>query len=131
MALKLIRTINFNDADVAVGATSATITVTRQSLGFRADDELLIKGGVVETVTPFAGGSLATYTAALGIAGATTRYLAAQSVFAAARLGAAACALDRAGNFVITLTGSHNLSTATAGKAHIWADIEEAKPLPA
>lgn len=131
MPLKLLRTINFNDTDVAVGATSATITVTRQSLGFRFDDEILIKGGVVETVTAFAGGSLASYTAAVGIAGATTRYLAAQSVFALGRLGAAACALDRAGNFVITLTGSHNLNTATAGRAHIWILYEEAKQIPA
>jgi hypothetical protein len=83
----------------------------------------------------FAGGSLTTYTISVGKSGAVTKYQAAIDVFTGVSNGntnsivTTGPGVEPANTEIIaTATGSHNLSTATAGQVTFFILVSEMPP---
>jgi glucose dehydrogenase len=81
---------------------------------------------VIKVNTPFTGGSLSTYTISLGVSGTVTKYLAATSVFSGTAItgstaNTAPVSFSGTTDIRAYATGSHNLSTATAGSIDVYA----------
>lgn len=114
-------------SDLATAATTNTITLAT-----------LPAGGVVHAVkvkhsTAFAGGSITSYTVAVGITGDTDKYALAYDVFQA--VGASTYQLSSVlggeshtatTDLKLTATASHDLDTATAGSVDVWLLISTA-----
>lgn len=108
--------------DFSAGATTKTVAVHVPRGNIELEDVM------VERLTDFSGGSTSSCTVQIGVAGSTAKYMAASDVFTGAKATAArtlgsATASVKPRDIVpggttinILMTGSHNLSTLTAGK---------------
>lgn len=112
--------------DFSAGATTKTVAIHTPRENIELEDVM------VERITDFSGGSTSSCTVQVGVAGSTAKYMAASDVFTGAKataartLGSATASVKPrdivpAGTAInILMTGSHNLSTLTAGKLAVF-----------
>lgn len=112
--------------DFSAGATTKTVALHVPRSNIELEDVM------IERLTDFAGGSTTTCVVEIGVAGATAKYMAQSDVFTGAKataartLGSATASVKPrdivAGGTTINIlmTGSHNLSTLTAGKLAVF-----------
>ena len=131
---KLLRVLNYNDADVAVAAVTATITVPLAISGGLTE----IEDFAIDVPTAFAwaadAGNQSTLLADIGKSGSTEKYTKDLSIktatTASPTLGSETTSVKprhiepRGTPVVITLTSNvANLSLLTAGQARIWVKV--------
>lgn len=131
---KLLRVLNYNDADVAVAAVTATITVPLAISGGLTE----IEDFAIDVPTAFAwaadAGNQSTLLCDIGKSGSTEKYTKDLSIktatTASPTLGSETTSVKprhiepRGTPVVITLTSNvANLSLLTAGQARIWVKV--------
>lgn len=128
----LLRTVNFNDADLAVGATGATITLSKALLQLATEHRVEWEDCVVDVPTKFIGGAISALALDIGVSGLLERYAKDVDLFTAAGIfvGSSTSAvkprlIETAPTDVVltfAATGA-NLNALTQGKAHIYAKV--------
>lgn len=119
-----VAVLAFGDFSAAATTKTVALMTTRELTD--------LEDVMVERMTDFSGGSTTTCTVQIGVAGSTAKYMAASDVFTGAKataartVGSATSSVKPrdvipAGTVInILMTGSHNLSTLTAGKLAVY-----------
>ena len=119
--------VKYSQFDAADTTDTVTLYTTKR---FETIERIVMRRDV-----DFSGGSLTTYTISVGKAGAVTKYQAAIDVFTGVSNGDTNSIVTTgpgvepsATAIIATATGSHNLSTATAGQVTFFILVSEMPP---
>lgn len=119
--------VKYSDFEAANTTDTVTLYTTRK---FESIERIVMRRDV-----DFSGGSLTTYTISVGKSGAATKYQAAVDVFTGVSNGDTNSIVTTgpgveasATAIIATATGSHNLSTATAGQVTFFILVSELPP---